>query len=110
MQPEVTLREKNEEAYANVFTTHYPDEERSAARPLKTAPCYDRMKALGAVFGSVYGWERPNWFMPSLDYSLSAEELNQEDPEKVFLNKNHSKGVRGWSYCRKKLIQTLKLF
>ena len=87
------LKEKNEEAYANVFTTHYPDEERSAARPLKTAPCYDRMKALGAVFGSVYGWERPNWFMPSLDYSLSAEELNQEDPEKVYLNKNHSKAL-----------------
>ena len=38
------LREKNEEAYSNVFTTHYPDEERGATRPLKTAPCYDRMK------------------------------------------------------------------
>ena len=46
------LRQKNEEAYANVFTVHYPDEERAAARPLKRAPCYDRMKALGAVFGS----------------------------------------------------------
>ncbi|MFL4994844.1 MAG: FAD-dependent oxidoreductase, partial [Microvirga sp.] len=43
------LREKNEEAYANVFTVHYPDEERSVARPLKRAPCYDRMGALGAV-------------------------------------------------------------
>ena len=30
------LKAKNEEAYANVFTPHYPDEERSAARPLKT--------------------------------------------------------------------------
>ena len=59
------LKAKNEEAYANVFTPHYPDEERAAARPLKTAPCYDRMKALGAVFGSVYGWERPNWFAPA---------------------------------------------
>ena len=87
------LKEKNEEAYANVFTTHYPDEERSAARPLKTAPCYDRMKDLGAVFGSVYGWERPNWFMPSLDYSLTAEDLNQADPSKVILNKNHSKAL-----------------
>jgi len=48
------------------------------------------MKALGAVFGSVYGWERPNWFMPSADYSLSAEDLNQEDPSNVLLNKNHS--------------------
>ena len=58
------LRQKNEEAYANVFTIHYPDEERAAARPLRMAPCYDRMKALGAVFGQKSGWERPNWFAP----------------------------------------------
>ena len=55
---------KNEEAYAHVFVTHHPDEERPAARPLKTTPCYDRMKALGAVFGQSFGWERPNWFAP----------------------------------------------
>ena len=58
------LKEKNEEAYANVFTIHYPDEERPAGRPLRTAPCYGRMKALGAVFGQKFGWERPNWFAP----------------------------------------------
>ena len=56
------LIEKNEEAYASVFVIHYPDEERSAARPLRTAPCYERMKALGAVFGQKFGWERPNFF------------------------------------------------
>ena len=56
------LKEKNEEAYANVFTIHYPDEERAAARPHRTAPCYERMKNLGAVFGQKFGWERPNWF------------------------------------------------
>lgn len=81
------LRNKNEEAYSNVFTTHYPDEERSAARPLKTSPCYDRMKALGAVFGSVYGWERPNWFAPK-GYQLSEADLDKAD---VLLNDNHSK-------------------
>ena len=58
------LRAKNEEAYANVFTVHYPDEERPAARPLRQSPCHDRMKALGAVFGQKFGWERPNWFAP----------------------------------------------
>lgn len=68
------LRVKNEEAYENVFTMHYPDEERAAGRPLKTSPCYDRMKELGAVFGSVYGWERPNWFAPE-GYSVPEEEL-----------------------------------
>ena len=58
------LIEKNEEAYADVFEIHYPDEERGAARPLRTAPCYDRMKEKGAVFGQLFGWERPNWFAP----------------------------------------------
>ncbi len=56
------LKEKNEEAYRNVFIIHYPDEERSAARPLRTAPCYERMKKLGAVFGQKFGWERANFF------------------------------------------------
>ena len=80
------LRSKNEEAYAGVFTTHYPDEERAAARPLKRTPCYDRMKDLGAVFGQVYGWERPNWFAPK-DYPLSESDLNKAD---TLLNENHA--------------------
>lgn len=58
------LKVKNEEAYRNVFVIHYPDEEREDARPLRTSPCYDRMKNLGAVFGQKFGWERPNWFAP----------------------------------------------
>ena len=59
------LIEKNEEAYANVFTVHYPDEERPAARPLRTAPCYERLKKMGGVFGVSFGWERANWFAPN---------------------------------------------
>ncbi len=79
------LRQKNEEAYANVFTVHYPDEERVAARPLKRAPCYDRMKNLGAVFGSVYGWERPNWFAPP-GYGIGVDTIDKPD---VLTNHNH---------------------
>ena len=79
------LIEKNEEAYAKVFTVHYPDEEREAARALRRTPCYDRMKALGAVFGSVFGWERPNWFAPP-GYALTDADLDRPD---VLLNHNH---------------------
>ena len=79
------LVEKNEEAYAKVFTVHYPDEEREAARALRRTPCYDRMKALGAVFGSVFGWERPNWFAPP-GYALTDADLDRPD---VLLNHNH---------------------
>src|SRR5690606_34817431 len=58
------VKTKNEECYEHVFIIHYPLEERPAARPMKTAPCYDRLKALGAVFGQRFGWERANWFAP----------------------------------------------
>ncbi len=79
------LIEKNEEAYAKVFTVHYPDEEREAARGLRRSPCHDRMAALGAVFGSVVGWERPNWFAPP-GYALTDADLDRAD---VLLNRNH---------------------
>ena len=55
---------KNEETYRNVFTVHYPDEEREDGRPLKTSPIYEKLKGMGAVFGQRYGWERANWFAP----------------------------------------------
>ena len=55
---------KNEECYEHVYVLHYPDEERPACRPLRTAPAYERQKARGAQFGWVNGWERPNYFGP----------------------------------------------
>jgi dimethylglycine dehydrogenase len=101
------LIEKNEEAYAKVFTVHYPDEERPAARPLRQTPCYGRMKDLGAVFGSAYGWERPNWFAPP-GYGLSEADLNKTD---VLLNENHPSLAEGerprekWSFRRSNYFQ-----
>ena len=56
---------KNEECYSHVYVLHHPDEERGAARPLRTAPAYDRQKAAGAQFGQVNGWERPNYYAPA---------------------------------------------
>jgi dimethylglycine dehydrogenase len=94
---------KNEEAYANVFTMHYPDEERSAARPLKTTPIYDRLKKLGGVFGSVYGWERANWYAPQ-GYDIAKDQLGVGAD--VITNHNHAppledgRIVEKWSFRR----------
>ncbi len=55
---------KNEEAYESIFVIHYPLEERPGARPAKTSPSYERQRALGAVFGQKFGWERANWYAP----------------------------------------------
>ncbi len=55
------------EIYSTYYDIHYPNEERQAGRPLKTAPTYSRLQALQAEFGEKAGWERPNWFRSNED-------------------------------------------
>ena len=55
------------EVYATYYDIHYPNEERTAGRPLRTSPTYGRLAELGAAFGEKSGWERPNWFEPNAD-------------------------------------------
>jgi glycine cleavage system T protein len=55
-------KERASEVYARYYDIHYPGEERTACRPLRTAPTYLRLAELGAVFGEKAGWERVNWF------------------------------------------------
>jgi dimethylglycine dehydrogenase len=50
------------ECFGLQFGVHYPFEEREAGRPCTVTPIHERQRAAGAVFGCVYGWERPNWF------------------------------------------------
>ena len=52
------------ECFAAQFGIHYPYEERPAGRNKKLTPGYELLKSKGAVFGSVYGFERPNWYSP----------------------------------------------
>lgn len=67
---------KNEECYEHVYILHHPDEERPAARPLRTSPAFDRQKAKGAQFGWVNGWERPNYYGP-LDAPSNFDEQSR---------------------------------
>src|SRR5919204_133512 len=60
-------RDRAYEVYATYYDIHYPNEERLAGRPLKMAPTYGRLAALGAEFGEKAGWERPNWFASNED-------------------------------------------
>ncbi|WP_300029776.1 FAD-dependent oxidoreductase [uncultured Roseobacter sp.] len=48
--------------YANRFKIHFPNEERSAGRPVRKRSAYEIQKDLGAVFGLNYGWEHPLWY------------------------------------------------
>jgi len=61
------------ECFAAQFGIHYPYEERPAARNRKLTPAWRLLRSRGAVFGSVYGFERANWF--SRDPAVDAPTL-----------------------------------
>jgi dimethylglycine dehydrogenase len=66
--------DKAVECFAAQFGIHYPYEERPAGRNKKLTPAYELLEGKGAVFGSVYGFERPNWY--SRDVAVKASELS----------------------------------
>jgi len=61
--PSYTLARVREN-YSKRFGIAYPFEERAAGRPVRTTPVYHRQAAARAVFGPVFGLERPLWFAP----------------------------------------------
>ncbi|MEM8631595.1 MAG: FAD-dependent oxidoreductase [Pseudomonadota bacterium] len=50
------------ENYQKRFSVSYPNEELPAARPFRTTPMYDIWDSLGAVWGTQFGLEVPNYF------------------------------------------------
>lgn len=56
------LEQRAIEAYGAYYKIHWPAEETEAGRDLRLSPLYERLRDNGAVFGSRFGWERPNWF------------------------------------------------
>ena len=58
-------RARVQDQYSHRFKIHFPDEERSAGRPMRQRPAYPMQQELGAVFGLNFGWEHPLWFAVS---------------------------------------------
>ncbi len=56
--------ERAVESYHRYYLIHWPVEELSTGRGGRRSPLYPMLKTKGAVFGSRFGWERPNWFAP----------------------------------------------
>ena len=55
---------KVQENYRRRFRMTFPNEELTAARPLRRTPVYDRLQAAGAVFGANFGLEIALWYAP----------------------------------------------
>jgi dimethylglycine dehydrogenase len=53
------------ENYSRRFRLAYPNEELTAARPVRRSPIYGRLMAAGAVMGTNFGLEHALWFAPA---------------------------------------------
>ena len=56
------LKERVTETLGLLYADHYPYRQVETARGVRRSPIHEHLKAHGAVFGEVSGWERPNWF------------------------------------------------
>lgn len=64
------------ESLGRVYKTHYPAYSVQTARGVKRSPIYDRLKARGAYFRDVSGWEGADWYAPEgQDPQALAERL-----------------------------------
>ncbi len=62
---EAYLHERAVETYARYYAIHWPGEEYDSGRGGRRSPLHGMVAERGAVFGSKFGWERPNWFAPA---------------------------------------------
>ena len=58
------LHDRIIEAVGVLYHHHYPNRQRTTARPVICSPIHDRLKDNGAAFSQNAGWERADWFAP----------------------------------------------
>ncbi|WP_323037416.1 FAD-dependent oxidoreductase [Pararhodobacter sp.] len=56
------LKERVTETLGLLYADHFPFRQVETARGIRRTPLHEHLKARGAVFGEVAGWERANWF------------------------------------------------
>ena len=64
--------------YHHMYYCYKPGEQHEVGRGLRKSSLYDKLKAEGAQFAQIFGWERPRWYDTSGKgeaYSYQALEL-----------------------------------
>ena len=59
------LKERVTETLGLLYADHFPYRQMATARGVRRSPIHEHLKARGAVFGEVAGWERANWYAPA---------------------------------------------
>ena len=72
------LKERVSETLGLLYADHFPYRQVETSRGVRRTPLHDHLKARGAVFGEVAGWERANWFAnpgqkPEYEYSWKRQ-------------------------------------
>ena len=76
------LFERSKETLGLLYADHFPYRQMATARGIRRSPFHEHLKAEGAVFGEVAGWERANWFArkdQERDYRYSWKRQNWFD-------------------------------
>jgi len=56
------LKERVSETLGLLYADHFPYRQPVTSRGVRRSPIHEQLKARGAVFGEMAGWERANWF------------------------------------------------
>jgi len=77
------LFNRTKESLGLLYQDHFPYRQYETSRGVRRSPLHPRLEALGACFGEVAGWERPNWYLspsereagttPAYDYSWGRQ-------------------------------------
>ena len=72
------LHDRVKETLGLHYAMPWPNRELDSARPFRRSPLYPMLRDQGASFGSKMGWERPNFFAPSvaeakIDYAFGQQ-------------------------------------
>jgi heterotetrameric sarcosine oxidase gamma subunit len=72
------LHDRVKETLGLHYAMPWPNRELDSARPFRRSPLYPMLRDAGASFGSKMGWERPNFFAPSvaeakIDYAFGQQ-------------------------------------
>jgi glycine cleavage system aminomethyltransferase T/glycine/D-amino acid oxidase-like deaminating enzyme len=72
------LADRVTETVGTLYAMHWPYRQMETGRGVRRSPLHEALKAEGACFGQVAGWERPNWFAtsgqpPKYDYAWGRQ-------------------------------------
>ncbi len=80
------LKERVSETLGLLYADHFPYRQMATSRGVRRTPLHEHLKARGAVFGEVAGWERANWFAndgQERDYKYSWQRQNWFENQKA---------------------------